>query len=193
MGDKKKKDRMKQKQLKQTSISIERFVSNILGVKVEDLLRAHLTHEDVKEMFPTLKRESFVRVLDDPELVASGKVIFVTDSTNRTIPYINDRKRFIDEELQIDFDRVMDPVEWENSEVVVPRYSYEELTKFNTYELSEYAKQLYNLGLIGARERVLRIIRARDDSKQGVRRSKEKALKKEKKFLRKHNDDDEDY
>ena len=87
----------------------------------------------------------------------------------------------------------MDPVEWENSEVVVPRYSYEELTKFNTYELSEYAKQLYNLGLIGARERVLRIIRARDDSKQGVRRSKEKALKKEKKFLRKHNDDDEDY
>ena len=38
MGDKKKKDRKKQEDLRQNSISIERFLSNILGVKVEELL-----------------------------------------------------------------------------------------------------------------------------------------------------------
>lgn len=193
MGDKKKADRRKQKDLTQQSISIERFLSNILGVKVEELLRAHLTHEDLKEMFPKLKRESIAKVLDDPSLLTAGKVVYVTDSLNRTIPYKTERERFTDIEFQSDFDRVMDPVEWKKPACDVPRIKYEDLSSFSTYELCELAKKLFELGYVGDRTRVLKELKTRDDSKQGVRRSKEKALKKERKYLKKLDDEDDDY
>lgn len=193
MGDKKKKDRKKQEDLRQNSISIERFLSNILGVKVEELLRAHLTHEDLKQILPNLKRASIAQVLDDPCMVATGKVILVTDSTHRCLPYKNDRKNFLGNQINSDFSMVMDPEEWENPDATVQRPHYDDLSELTTYELSEYAKELYELGFIGARERVLKELRTRPDSKQGVRRSKEKALKKEKKFLKKQEDEDENY
>ena len=190
MGDKKRSDKRRQKRIEDNSISIERFLSKILGVDIEELLRAHLTHKDLKAMFPKIKTACISKVLDDPALVATGQVIYVIDSTNRCLPYINDKKEFLGNQTDYEFSRVMDSTEWNQSSKEVPRINYDDLSQYKTYELCEYAKTLYELGLIGAREKILREIRTRDDSKQGVKRSKQKALKKDEKYLRKIENED---
>lgn len=192
MGNtKRKRNRKKEEQLKQSSMSMESFLRKILGITDIELIRAHLTHDDIKKMFPSIKRASIAQVLDDPALVSRGDVIYVKDSENRSIPYINDREKFLGNivtPITNDLSSVMDTEEWSEPKSDTSRIRYEELESMSVYELVCLAKIYHETGQIANREIVIRELKSRNDSKQGVKRSKDKALKKERKY--KNNNDD---
>ncbi len=71
--------------MKDNFISLSKFLSRYACVEGKDLKK--LTHEDVEVLFPNLKRTSFEVVLDNPELLYSGKVLMVYDGKS-AIPYI---------------------------------------------------------------------------------------------------------
>lgn len=192
MGNtKRKKDRKKEEQLKQNSMSMESFLSKILGITDIGIIRAHLTHDDIKKMFPKIKRASIAQVLDDPALVFTGEVILVRDSENKSVPYINDRQNFMGNSVNPmtdDLSCVMDEGEWTRPKEETPRFRYEELESMSVYELACLAKIYHDSGQIANREMVIRELTSRSDSKQGVKRSKGRILRKENKY--KNNDED---
>ena len=65
-------------------ISLTKFLARYLFLTGEDLKR--LTHDDVKILFPNLKRCTFERIKEDPKLLESREVLLVSDS-HKIIPY----------------------------------------------------------------------------------------------------------
>jgi hypothetical protein len=65
-------------------ISLSKFLSryvNVCGVNLKKI-----THEEVKALFPFLRRSTFEAVKKHKELLLTGKVVLVTDG-KKTIPY----------------------------------------------------------------------------------------------------------
>ena len=70
--------------MKENEISIYKFLYTYLFITNKDLYK--ITHEDVKILFPYLKRCSFDDVKKNPHLIKDRKVVFVNDG-RKTIPY----------------------------------------------------------------------------------------------------------
>ena len=68
----------------QNVISLAKFISRYLGVNGSGLNT--LSHEDVKHLFPNLKRSTFAFIENNPLELYSGNVILVTDG-RKIIPY----------------------------------------------------------------------------------------------------------
>ena len=66
------------------SITLSKFLARYLNFGGEELRK--LTHADVKELFPQIERCSYDIIDKNPELLAKGYVMMVTDGRN-TIPY----------------------------------------------------------------------------------------------------------
>lgn len=66
------------------AINLSKFLARYLNLTGANLNQ--LTHEDVKELFPSLKRSSYKEINEHPELLALGDVILVYDG-KKTIPY----------------------------------------------------------------------------------------------------------
>ena len=197
MGNKKKHDKKKQEILKKESVSIESFLSKFLGVYNVDLMQAHLSHSDLKTLFPNLKRTGFAQVLDDPELVHTGEVVLVSDSLNNVVPYVNNG--MFCKLNTFGMGDVMDDSDWNTTELwdkskeknSTPDIQDYELKSLSVYELT-MLMQVYNKsGQRGNFEIVRRELISREDSNYANKRSKAKALRKEMK--RHHNDDDDEF
>lgn len=186
-----KKDRKKQENLERKSVSMENFLVRFLGVKDVNLLQSGLTHKDLKSIFPNLKRTGFNTILDDPELVARGEVVLVTDSVNNIVPYSTSN-------LSIDMSDVMDNEEWSSTElwdkeknsknITLPTIHEYELKSLRIYELVTLMELYSRTGQMNCYEIIRRELISRDDSRHASKHSKAKALRKELKRRRKEED-----
>lgn len=67
-------------------ITLVRFLNTYLNIDNENLSK--ITHKDIKELMPNLKRCSFKYAIENKELVYSGHIILVKDRLNNVVPYI---------------------------------------------------------------------------------------------------------
>ena len=65
-------------------ITLAKFLTRYLGIVGEDI--KNLTHEDIKFLFPNIKRATFAYIEKYPGAVNSGNVLLVNDG-KKTIPY----------------------------------------------------------------------------------------------------------
>jgi hypothetical protein len=65
-------------------INLAKFLSRYCNLTGKDLSK--IKHDDVKVLFPTLKRASFDEIYDNPYLLATGEALLVNDGT-KVIPY----------------------------------------------------------------------------------------------------------
>ena len=70
----------------ENALSLEEFLEKYCGIN--NLGNKRLIHQNVKSLFPQIKRTSFEEVIKNPELVYTGKVVFVKDFNNVCIPYM---------------------------------------------------------------------------------------------------------
>ncbi len=70
--------------MKYNKITLSKFLSRYAYLQGSDLTK--VTHEEVKKLFPTLKRCTYEEISLCPELVYDGNVVLVTDG-KKTIPY----------------------------------------------------------------------------------------------------------
>lgn len=68
------------------AISINDFLEKYYG-RI-DFRDKKLIHENIKTLFPDIKRGSFEDIVKNPELVYTGKVVLVRDCNNKCIPYL---------------------------------------------------------------------------------------------------------
>lgn len=188
-NNKKRKDKKRQEQLENDALSMQCFLVRYLGITDINLVKAGLTHGDLKALFPNLKRTGFNQVLDDPALVKTGEVLLVTDSLHNTVPYVN--------QFELDVSDVMDseewnkPETWSNKKESTPNIQSYELQSLTTYELACLLQIYVKSGQNSAYEVVRRELISREDSNHACKKSKAKALRKDLKRAKKY--DDEDY
>lgn len=65
-------------------ISLSKFLSRYAALKGMDLSK--IKHDEVKALFPQLKRATFDEVKSNKELIYSGRILLVSDG-KKTIPY----------------------------------------------------------------------------------------------------------
>lgn len=70
----------------ENAISLVDFLERYCGIN--NINNKRITHQNVKSLFPQIKRSSFEEVIKNPELVYTGKVVFVKDFNNECIPYL---------------------------------------------------------------------------------------------------------
>lgn len=78
---------MCRKQNKNIIIIMPKFLYEYFGVT--DLNIFEMTHDDVKVLFPELKRSSFEEIQKDYTCIYNGNVILVRDKKGDIIPYYN--------------------------------------------------------------------------------------------------------
>lgn len=105
------------------TISLSKFLSRYAKVKGVDL--NHLKHDDVKVLFPYLKRATFDEVKSNKELVFSGKILLVSDG-KKTIPYYVP---------QLDIEEEMEYTELKREDVT--RFNIDD-NHYDYSQLSEY-------------------------------------------------------
>lgn len=67
------------------NVSIGYFLKKFCNINIEE---ASLTsHSDMKELFPELKRTSYLHALQNLKLVYTGEIVLVVDNNGYTIPY----------------------------------------------------------------------------------------------------------
>lgn len=106
-------------------ISLEKFLKMYLGISNRNLSK--LTHKDVKEIFPFLKRTSFDYANENLSEIGSGDIILVKDSKNNIVPYI--KPEFVIE----DINEVNIEVKDKNSKT----YHIDNITDLSNYELKK--------------------------------------------------------
>lgn len=84
----KKEIRKYEKELRETSITLTKFLISYCGISNERLKDTRISHKDVKQLMPSLKRVSFEWLMDNRILVDMGNIIPVVDFTGSIVPYI---------------------------------------------------------------------------------------------------------
>lgn len=124
------------------TISLSKFLARFVNLDGVDLSK--VTHEQVKELFPYLKRSSFDYVDKHPEDVCTGKIVMVRDQYH-TIPYyVPEYDMSIEEPMafEMEFEEAPErPEEYDYASMTV--YELKQLlnTKFNTYKQSREARR----------------------------------------------------
>ena len=77
-----------EKELRENSISLIKFLINYCGISAISLENSKITHKDIKQLIPNLKRVSFDWLMENRVLVDVGKIIPVIDITGSVVPYI---------------------------------------------------------------------------------------------------------
>ena len=118
------------KMLESSYISLTKFLISYCGLYNEKIHSAKISHQDVKELMPHIKRVSFENLLDNTNDFYMGKVIAVKDCHGNVVPYINP---VLESDFQINFD-----CELEKEDV------FEEISitdNMSQYELAELCKK----------------------------------------------------
>lgn len=129
--------------MKHSSISLSKFLSRYVCLDGVDLSK--VTHEQVKQLFPYLKRSSFEYVDKHPEDVRRGVIVMVSDKYH-TIPYYvptlsEDLSK--KQEFKMEFDEVVEKDDTHYDYASMSVYELRKLlnTKFNSYRNSREARR----------------------------------------------------
>ena len=115
-------------------MSLSKFLSRYVQVKGVDL--NHVKHDEVKFLFPFLKRASFDEIKYNRELIYSGKVILVSDG-KKTIPYYVPQ-------LEMDVDYEYDEFERQNALTNIVDDKYYDYSSMSEYELRQLLRRKFN-------------------------------------------------
>jgi len=118
------------KELEFSSISLQKFLINYCGIYNEKFHNIKISHKDIKELLPDLRRVSFESLLRDKTGIYTGDIIPVKDSFNNVVPYKN--PMLVYDEL-IEFD-----CETNKEEKAITMETINE--DLSTYELSQLCK-----------------------------------------------------
>lgn len=183
--DKKKKDKERLQNLNKQAVSMREFLKRFLHVDNDELIEYGLTHNDLRKIFPNLKRTSFDVILDDPSVVYTGEVILVLDASEHVVPYVSKELKTLE---SFGIDDAMDKSEWEkppeqwgSPKQDTPNIHDYDLKSMSIYELEILLKLYSYSNQMSSYYTVRREIVSRSDSHQGNKRSKQKSLKKENK------------
>lgn len=117
---------------KEYSISLKSFLIIFCGICNDTLLKGKVSHDDIKHLFPELKRVSFDYINKNINEIYTGKVILVKDSYDFIVPY---KKPLIEKYIEIpDIEIVEEKCEEAIEEIV-------NLENLSLYELSELGKK----------------------------------------------------
>jgi hypothetical protein len=180
--EKLKQDKSRLARLANGSITIEAFMARILGVRNQRVLANRITHNDLKDLFPDLRRPSFDYVLDNPRTVSMGEVFMVSDCQGRVVPYFN--PHYVIEEIEYygtyeDQEPVSEPT---------PVIDDVDLMDMSTYDLAQLMHAYHDKNNRGAYRRVHEELVSRKDSHHASCESKGRALRKENKNKRHDNE-----
>lgn len=115
-------------------ISLNKFLMLYCGIYNEDLYNLKLSHDDIKEILPKLRRTSFDFLLSNGRDFYVGNVIPVKDSFGCVVPYITPTlDNFISEDC-CDFGEYKDVHDEKLEKVIIS----EELSKYELIELCRY-------------------------------------------------------
>ncbi len=120
-------------------ITLAKFLSRYLGVNGE--FTKYLTHDDIKYMFPSIKRSSFSYIDEHKGAVECGFILLVNDG-RKTIPYyapvVNQEQSVVIEEEKKE-DNKKKNIDYANMRI----FELRELlnVKFNGYHTSRMARR----------------------------------------------------
>ena len=77
------------KELESRCISLTKFLINYCGIYTDNIHNINISHYDVKELMPNLKRISFENLLKYKNGLYTGEFIPVKDYHGNIVPYIN--------------------------------------------------------------------------------------------------------
>lgn len=132
-------------------ISLSKFLSRYAFLEGEDLKK--ITHDEVKKLFPEFKRSSFEEILDNPELLKSGKVVIVYDGKKKVPYYIprveKNTEEFMDFHRESVKERQIDDNVYDYSNMSIYELRCLLQRKFNSYRNQTSArKELDRRGVV---------------------------------------------
>ena len=77
------------KEMKKVCISLQKFLINYCGIYSDRIHDIKITHQDIKELMPQIKRISFEDLLKCKKELYIGNIIAVKDSLGNIVPYVN--------------------------------------------------------------------------------------------------------
>lgn len=114
------------------NISLAKFLSRFESLSGKDLKK--VTHEDVKVLFPNLKRSTFESIKRNPKLIYTNQVVLVSDG-RKVVPYYVPNEQICEEETEF----VREEVEQRKIDDTV--YDY---TSMSIYELRCLLERKFN-------------------------------------------------
>ena len=157
------------------SMSVQSFLSRILGIRDNSILSREITHADLKAMMPKLVRPSFQYILDNPDLVYAGEVLLVEDSHGSVVPYFN--PSYLYEEV----DYIGTFVEEKPQQEEIPNIDDFVLSELSNYELQNLLHIYEQHRIRGAYRKVREELVSRKDSRHASHESRERTLRKSRK------------
>lgn len=170
-----KQDKQRLTRLAEESISIQSFLSRVLGIRDNNILSGPITHSDIKALLPKLVRPSFEYIVDNPSLIYNGEVFLVEDTEGKIVPYFN--PSYVYEEVGFLGTYVEQPKKKEE----IPNINEIELSELSNYELQQLLHIYEQHGIRGAYRRVRNELTTRKDSRHASHESRERTLRKERK------------
>ena len=82
------KNQIKQLEKEGMCISLKQFLISFCGISDESVKDIKMSHKDIKELMPDLKRISYEELLYDKSVLYYGEVILVKDSYGGFAPYV---------------------------------------------------------------------------------------------------------
>jgi len=79
-----KNDKARLKKIEDINISF--FLERLCGISHSN--NKNMTHKDMDELFPKIKRTSYAHILENPALVHTGSVVLVRDAKYSLAPYV---------------------------------------------------------------------------------------------------------
>lgn len=77
------------KELEKKCISLTKFLINYCGIYNEEIYNIKISHQDIKELMPELKRVSFESLIGNKSSFYTGSIIPVKDCYGNVVPYVN--------------------------------------------------------------------------------------------------------
>jgi len=125
--------------MKENIITLAKFISRYFAVRGSALKK--LSHEDVKHLFPNLKRSTFSFIENHPLEVENGNVILVTDG-KKIIPY------YVPSFDKMETEEIVIEVETKKEKKTIPNYS-----DMKIYELKKLLNIRFNGRSVSRRAR----------------------------------------
>ena len=135
---------------KEYSISLKSFLMIFCGICNETLLQGKISHDDVKHLFPELKKSTFEYLSKNINEIYTGNIILVKDSYGFIAPY---QKPLIEEYIEIPDIEIIDDKKEKAIEEIV------NLENLSLYELSELGKKYKEENRLTEYRKVCRLIK----------------------------------
>ena len=155
------------------SITLKSFLISHCGIYQKELLEDKISHDDIKCLFPYLKRSSFEYILTNIREVYIGNILLVRDSYNNTVPYLKPKLNEITD-IEINEEECIDKSENSEDDSIL----VDEIENLTLYELIELRKKYKTQNRCAEYRRISKIIKRNSDVISNREYYKKKVLMK---------------